>query len=89
MLDVPGLAPVIQSPSTLPEALHQHVDSCLHRSGAALRDTPPAVFERYRTAVESARSQWPIRAHSSAGSATSVNSGPAQDSGRRAIDPAR
>ncbi len=53
-LDVPGLALVVQSPSTPPEALHRHVDSFLHRSGAALRDMPPAVFERHRAAVESA-----------------------------------
>ena len=54
MLDVPGLALVIQSPSASPETLHRHVDSFLHRSGAALRDMPPEVFERHRAAVESA-----------------------------------
>ncbi len=53
VLDVPGLALVVQSPSTPPEALHRHVDSFLHRSGAALRDMPSAVFERHRAAVES------------------------------------
>ena len=52
MLDVPGLALVIQSPSAPPEALHRHVDSFLDRSDAALRDMPPAVFERHRAAVE-------------------------------------
>ena len=54
VLDVPGLALVVQSPSNPPETLHRHVDSFLHRSGAALRDMPPAVFERHRAAVESA-----------------------------------
>ena len=54
VLDVPGLALVVQSPSHPPETLHRHVDSFLHRSGAALRDMPPAVFERHRAAVESA-----------------------------------
>ena len=52
MLDVPGLALVIQSPSAPPEALHRHVDSFLDRSDAALRDMPRAVFERHRAAVE-------------------------------------
>ena len=54
MLDVPGLALVIQSPSNPPETLHRHVDSFLDRAAAALRDMPPAVFERHRAAVESA-----------------------------------
>ena len=54
LLDVPGLALVIQSPSTPPEALHEHVDAFLDRSGAALRAMTPAVFERHRAAVESA-----------------------------------
>ena len=54
LLDVPGLALVIQSPSTPPEALHQEVDAFTHRFGAVLRDMPPAVFERHRAAVESA-----------------------------------
>ena len=53
VLGVPGLALVIQSPSTPPEALHLQVESFLDRSGAALRDMPPAVFERHRAAVES------------------------------------
>ena len=51
--DVPGLALVVQSPSTPPEALHRHVGSFLDRFGAALRGMPPAVFERHRAAVES------------------------------------
>ena len=54
MLDVPGLVLVIQSPSNPPETLHRHVDAFLDRSAAALRDMPPAVFERHRAAVESA-----------------------------------
>ena len=54
MLDVPGLALVIQSPSTPPEAIHREVDAFVRRSGSVLRDMPPAVFERHRTAVESA-----------------------------------
>ena len=53
VLEVPGLALVIQSPSTPPEALHRHVDSFIGRSADVLRDMPAAVFERHRTAVES------------------------------------
>ena len=53
VLDVPGFALVVQSPSAPPEILHQHVDAFLDRSGAALRDMPRAVFERHRAAVES------------------------------------
>ena len=53
MLDVPGLALVVQSPSNPPETLHRHVDSFLERSTAALRDMSDAVFERHRGAVES------------------------------------
>ena len=53
MLDVPGLALVVQSPSNPPETLHRHVDSFLERSTAALRDMPDAVFERHRGTVES------------------------------------
>ena len=53
MLDVPGLALVVQSPSSPPETLHRHVDAFLDRSGAALRDMPRAVFERHRSTVES------------------------------------
>ena len=53
VLDVPGLALVVQSPSTSPEALHRHVDSFLGRFGAALHDLPRAVFERHRAALES------------------------------------
>ena len=54
LVDVPGLALVIQSPSTVPEALHRHVDSFIRRFGTALRDMPPDVFERHQAAVESA-----------------------------------
>ena len=54
VLDVPGLALVVQSPSNPPEVLHGHVESFLGRFGAALRDMSPAVFERHRAAVESA-----------------------------------
>ena len=53
VLDVPGLALVVQSPSNPPETLHLHVDSFLERSTAVLRDMPDAVFERHRSAVES------------------------------------
>ena len=53
VLDVPGLALVVQSPSNPPETLHQHVDSFLDRSTAALRDMPDAAFERHRDSVES------------------------------------
>ena len=53
VLEVPGLALVIQSPSTPPEALHRHVDSFIRQSADVLRDMPPAVFERHRAAVES------------------------------------
>ena len=53
MLDVPGLALVVQSPSNPPETLQRHVDSFLERSTAALRDMPDAAFERHRGAVES------------------------------------
>ena len=53
LLDVPGLALVVQSPSNPPETLQLHVDSFLDRSTAALRDMPRAVFERHRGAVES------------------------------------
>ena len=53
MLEVPGLALVIQSPSTPPEALHRQVDAFVRRFGDVLRDMPPAVFERHRAAVES------------------------------------
>ena len=53
VLDVPGLALVVQSPSTAPENLHKHVEAFLDRFGAALRDMPRAVFERHRAAVES------------------------------------
>ena len=54
LLEVPGLALVIQSPSTPPEALHREVDAFIDRFGGALRDMPQTVFERHRTAVESA-----------------------------------
>ena len=54
MLEVPGLALVIQSPSTPPEDLHAEVDAFVRRSDAMLRDMPAAVFERHRSAVESA-----------------------------------
>ena len=53
VLDVPGLALVVQSPSNAPATLHRQVDAFLDRSGAALRDMPGAVFERHRAAVES------------------------------------
>ena len=52
VLDVPGLALVVQSPSNAPETLHRQVDAFLDRSVAALRDMPEAVFERHRAAVE-------------------------------------
>ena len=52
VLDVPGLALVVQSPSNAPETLHRQVDAFLDRSGAALRNMPEAVFERHRAAVE-------------------------------------
>ena len=54
LLDVPGLALVVQSPSTPPEAIHRHVDAFLGRFGAALREMPRAVFERHRTTLEGA-----------------------------------
>ena len=54
VLGVPGLALVVQSPFSSPEALYRHVEDFLDRSGTALRDMPPAVFERHRAAVESA-----------------------------------
>ena len=54
VLDVPGLALVVQSPSTPPEAIHRHVESFLDRFGTALRDMPDAVFERHRAALEGA-----------------------------------
>ena len=53
VLEVPGLALVIQSPSTPPEDLHGHVESFIRRTSVALRDMPRVVFERHRTAVES------------------------------------
>ena len=53
VLDVPGLALVVQSPTTSPEQLHQHVDSFIDRSGETLRGMSSAVFERHRAAVES------------------------------------
>ena len=53
VLEVPGLALVIQSPSTPPEALHRQVDAFIRRFAGVLRDMPPAVFERHRAAVES------------------------------------
>ena len=40
VLDVPGLALVVQSPSNAPETLHRQVDAFLDRSVAALRDMP-------------------------------------------------
>ena len=52
VLEVPGLALVIQSPSTLPEALHQHVEAFIDRSRTVLREMPAEVFARHRTAVE-------------------------------------
>ena len=53
VLEVPGLALVIQSPSTPPQALHRHVDAFIRRFAGVLRDLSPAVFERHRAAVES------------------------------------
>ena len=53
MLEVPGLALVLQSPSNPPETLHRHVDAFIERFGDALREMPNAVFERHRTAAES------------------------------------
>ena len=49
--EVPGLVLVVQSPATDPEAIHRLVGDFLDRSGAALRDMPPEVFERHRTAL--------------------------------------
>ena len=54
LLDVPGLALVVQSPSTSPEAIHRHVDAFLRRFGAVLQEMPRVVFERHRTVLESA-----------------------------------
>ena len=54
LLDVPGLALVVQSPSTPPDEIHRQVDAFLGRFGAALREMPRAVFERHRAALESA-----------------------------------
>ena len=53
ILEVPGLALVVQSPSTPPQALYAEVDAFVRRSVAVLRDMSPAVFERHRSAVES------------------------------------
>ena len=53
LLEVPGLALVVQSPSDPPEALHRHVDAFIERFGTVLLEMPDAVFERHRTAVES------------------------------------
>ncbi len=53
LLEVPGLALVIQSPSAPPEALHREVEAFIRRFDGVLRDMPPAVFERHRAAVES------------------------------------
>ena len=53
VLEVPGLALVIQSPSNRPETLHRHVDAFIERCGDALREMPNAVFERHRAAAES------------------------------------
>ena len=49
--EVPGLAFVVQSPATGPEAIHRLVGDFLDRFGAALRDMPPEVFERHRAAL--------------------------------------
>ena len=49
--EVPGLAFVVQSPATGPEAIQRLVDDFLDRFGVALRDMPPEVFERHRTAL--------------------------------------
>ena len=51
--DVPGLALVVQSPSTPPEAIHRQMDAFLGRFGAALREMPRVEFERHRAALES------------------------------------
>ena len=53
LLEVPGLALVIQSPSNPPETLHRHVAAFIERSGTVLREMPSAVFERHRAAAES------------------------------------
>ena len=53
VLDVPGLALVLQSPSSPPETLHRHVDAFIERFGGALREMPDALFERHRAAEES------------------------------------
>ena len=52
VLDVPGLALVLQSPSNPAETLHRHVDAFIERFGGALREMPDAVFERHRAAEE-------------------------------------
>ena len=49
--EVPGLAFVVQSPATGPEAIHRLVGDFLDRFGVALRDMPPEVFARHRTAL--------------------------------------
>ena len=51
--DVPGLALVVQSPSTPPEEIHRQVDAFLGRLGAALREMPRVELERHRAALES------------------------------------
>ena len=53
VLDVPGLALVVQSPNTAPEQILRHVNSYLDRSGEALRTMSGELFERHRAAVES------------------------------------
>ena len=53
VLEAPGLALVLQSPSNPPETLHRHVDAFIERFGDALREMPDAVFERHRAAEES------------------------------------
>ena len=44
MLEVPGLALVLQSPSNPPETLHRHVDAFIERFGDALREMPNACL---------------------------------------------
>ena len=61
LLDVPGLALVIQSPSNPPEALDRYVDAFLDRFDSALRDMPHAELERHRAALESSLLEADVR----------------------------
>ena len=57
VLEAPGLALVLQSPSNPPETLHRHVDAFIGRFGDALREMPDALFERHRAAEEHSLSE--------------------------------